>query len=618
MKPSGKPTRERFRPFYILPGTRIGAYVVRDAIGQGGGQMAYLAEAADGREVVLKVSRFPNGRKGSRNWEMHRRFMRQVTYLLQLGDVPGVAEVFAHGVYPDGSKSGHPYIVQEWVRGGVSILDWFRNKPHPLKAIVDAWMVLANTCEEMSRRGISNRDLKPQNILMTSQGIPKIIDFDSGVADGTQPLTKHGACGWPGTKRYYSPEMCHVILTDWHRWGVTRTPFDYRPPGDLHALGVILYEVLTGKYPFDEGEDDEDLIGHIAYQVPERPRTLNPQVPFGLDKVTMKLLAKAPHLRYHSGGELAAELEALLSTADDWIRPFQTPAKEPRSDSSHSQTNRSTKKVASTPHTPRVTQGSAALNMAPSAIVLAEPSALAIRGPRSVLRLEPAPRPEPAPMPPVPRRRALPLAAKLALVLVVSSLVFGQHGVAGSLSEKGKMLLGEAKKAGLAVISMALTACAGLTGKVRTSEQDWLAKCPPASRKAVEELRIYPDEGMANILPGPNAILHHPGVELRNGPIEVTAGLPARGGGIEAKLYGEIRTGSDGASLHFTKLQEYEESDDGDHPSGRIHDICAYAAAWGYGDHPGLPIASDPPPASELHPGFVFVTTMNLELHFAH
>src|SRR5262245_9733759 len=88
-----------FRPFYMRPGTRVGTYVIHDAIGQGGGQVAYLAESSDGRQVVLKISLYPAGPEGSQARQMYERFLRQVGLLLQLRNVPAVAHVFAHDMY---------------------------------------------------------------------------------------------------------------------------------------------------------------------------------------------------------------------------------------------------------------------------------------------------------------------------------------------------------------------------------------------------------------------------------------------------------------------------------------------------------------------------------------
>jgi hypothetical protein len=109
--------------------------------------------------------------------------------------------------------------------------------------------------------------------------------------------------------------------------------FNYRPTCDLHALGVIFYQVLTGKHPFDENLGTEELFRQIARVVPQLPHTLNPDVPFALEKVTMKLLRKDPEKRYQTGYELVHDLEALLETSEDWKRPFQTPGGKERSTS---------------------------------------------------------------------------------------------------------------------------------------------------------------------------------------------------------------------------------------------------------------------------------------------
>ncbi len=182
------------------------------------------------------------------------------------------------------------------------------------------------------------------------------------------------------------------------------------------------------------------------------------------------------------------------------------------------------------------------------------------------------------------------------------------------------MWFGKARTAVVAFASMAISACVGLTGNARPDDLEFLAKCPPDSRKVVNELGLEPDIGLAEILDGPNVIVPKDGgVELRDGPVEVSAAIPAVGGAVGAKLSGTIRTTPDAAFIQFTKFQQYLKGDDEDRPpSGPLVDICAYASVRGYPVGPGIPKAEDPPPASELHPGFLLVTTGALGIHFAH
>src|SRR6185369_16204934 len=131
----------------------------------------------------------------------------------------------------------------------------------------------------------------------------------------------------------------------------------------------------------------------IAHQMPVRPRVLNPEVPFGLEKVTMKLLQKKPEQRYQSGDQLALELEALFATGEDWSRLFRTPRKQGR-------------------------PAAASLDL-PSAIVRAGPRAIMVRGPLALTRL---PIPE-ARAPARPRRRH----SVALLVAAAASLFLGRH-----------------------------------------------------------------------------------------------------------------------------------------------------------------------------------------------
>ncbi len=181
------------------------------------------------------------------------------------------------------------------------------------------------------------------------------------------------------------------------------------------------------------------------------------------------------------------------------------------------------------------------------------------------------------------------------------------------------MLAGQVKTTVVTFVTVAFTACTGLFGKVRTVE-DWVAKCSPESRNAPVELDFHLDMGMGWVLPGPNIILPDEGggMEVRDGPIEVKAALPGFSKAVYGRLIGVIQTNSKGAYLLFDKMKVFDGSEpQGAPPAGRIVDICAYASDRDYWEDL-IPITDDPPPASELHPGFIPVTTPHLRIHFAH
>ncbi len=184
------------------------------------------------------------------------------------------------------------------------------------------------------------------------------------------------------------------------------------------------------------------------------------------------------------------------------------------------------------------------------------------------------------------------------------------------------MWLTRTKMAVAAAVSIAFIACAHFMGMVRTGEKEWLAKCPQESRKTVHELGLSPDEGVADILPGPSVIIqpYHRGLEVKDGPVEVVASIPAREHGKEAFLYGVIRTGTDGATIHFNRMRLFQGDEPrGAPPTGPERDICAVAIAVGDSRDPGgIPkVENTPPPDYKPHPGFMFVTSEELNISFA-
>ena len=292
---------ETFRPDYLLPGTRIGNYTIHQLLGVGSSGVVYEVRSREDNRFAMKVSRFRPGEPSSRDTLMDRRFSRSVLCLAELRGVKNVAQLYAHDRYPD-PLNGWQFLVQELVPGSESLLAWARRTSPTLRELAGVLTQLASALGEMAHADIRHRDLKPSNILMAPGGVPKIIDFDSATCFRAEDLTGPLPSSIPGTLAYLSPEHCAAILKE--RSGEPAPLFLYLPTNDLHALGVIFYELFTGRHPFAAASQTEEaLLRRIAHHEPARPRELNPQLPFLLEDAVMYLLKKDPKLRCQHGDD---------------------------------------------------------------------------------------------------------------------------------------------------------------------------------------------------------------------------------------------------------------------------------------------------------------------------
>jgi serine/threonine-protein kinase len=195
-------------------------------------------------------------------------------------------------IYDVGEAAGQPYFTMEFLEGG-SLAQKLSGTPQPAPQAADLIAILAETIHVAHERGIVHRDLKPANVLLTADGVPKISDF------GLAHVAKEGALtltGVPlGTPNYMAPEL---IRGDRASLG---------PATDVYALGVILYEMLTGGPPF-RAENAAATTQLALNSEPIAPSRFNPGIPRDLETICLKCLSREPHRRYSSAAELAADL----------------------------------------------------------------------------------------------------------------------------------------------------------------------------------------------------------------------------------------------------------------------------------------------------------------------
>ncbi|MHA7632818.1 protein kinase domain-containing protein [Corallococcus sp. M7] len=249
-------------------------------LGVGGFAHVFTAvRESDGREVALKVGLGPH----------HARFAHEAEALRRVGP-PTVPEVLE-----EGRVGGRPFLVQELLRGQ-TLAAWMAALPGTGAAsVARVRELLTGLCPAVARVhavGVAHRDLKPENIFLREGGALSLLDF--GLARWMDAGPAEAAGNRAGTTVYMAPEQC----LDAREAG---------PAADIYALGVLLFELLTGTPPFN-GTPDEVREGHVSQRPPRVSERA--QVPGALDAVVARCLAKEPAERYASAEELLAAFEA--------------------------------------------------------------------------------------------------------------------------------------------------------------------------------------------------------------------------------------------------------------------------------------------------------------------
>jgi serine/threonine-protein kinase len=265
-----------------------GRYRIQRKLGAGGMADVYLAEDQElGRRVAIKIL---NGRHANDD-QFIERFRREAKNAAALNH-PNIVSIYDRGEAEDTY-----YIAMEFLDGRTLKELVVSRGAAPINVAIEYARQILSALRFAHRHGIVHRDIKPHNVLVDAEGRVKVTDFGIARA-GTSQMTETGSI--VGTAQYLSPEQARGGEVD--------------PRSDLYSLGVVLYELLTGKTPFDGETPVEIAMKHLS-NAPKPPSKLRPDVTPELDKVVLRALAKNPDDRYQSADEMEADLERVARGA---------------------------------------------------------------------------------------------------------------------------------------------------------------------------------------------------------------------------------------------------------------------------------------------------------------
>jgi WD40 repeat protein/predicted Ser/Thr protein kinase len=285
---------------------RVEGYELIRELGRGGMGVVYLAwQTGLRRLVAVKMIR-----AGEFSRPRDRARLRAEAEAVARLDHPNLVKV-----YEVGEWDGRPFFSMEYVDGR-RLADSLNGTPMSPRDAAELAATLADATQSAHDQGVVHRDLNPNNVLIGSDGRPRIVDF------GLSKLIVGGASETAtgdvlGTPSYMAPEQA------------TGQSKDVGPAADVYALGAILYECLTGRPPF-KAETPLDTLAQVAHEDPVSPRRLQPKVPRDLETICLKCLSKEPPRRYAAASLLAEDLRRYLDGRPVKARPVNSVSRAAR------------------------------------------------------------------------------------------------------------------------------------------------------------------------------------------------------------------------------------------------------------------------------------------------
>lgn len=277
-----------------LVGKVIGnRYEMLEKIGEGGMATVYKARCNIlKRYVAVKVLR----EEFTTDEEFIRRFNTEAQAAASLTH-PNIVSIFDVG-----HEDNVYYIVMELVQGKTLKEIINEDGVLPWKWSVNIAIQVASALETAHKNNIVHRDIKPHNIIITEDGIAKVTDFGIAKAVSNSTITAFGTT--IGSVHYFSPEHARGGYTD--------------AKSDIYSLGVVMYEMLTGRVPFDADTPVSIALKHMQ-EKPVEPMKLNPSIPFAINKIIMKAMEKEPSLRYQNATEMLKDLSMALKDPEGGV-----------------------------------------------------------------------------------------------------------------------------------------------------------------------------------------------------------------------------------------------------------------------------------------------------------